>query len=518
MNRLRASLKYPACGLMLATVLVLCAGAWAQEDAPNPEAPPVEEAVDTQQDAPAQPLAVEAVTEPASGEAAAPAPASPTPAQFEYAETAPAPTPHPAPPVKPGYVTNFFYETPLRDVLSEMSLQSGVPILADTSVIGLVTCDLKDLPVRDALKVVLAVGDFTFREMDGFILVGTADVANPTFFKFCDTKVIRLQNINAKEAVAMLPQSLVKMATFNEASNSVIVAAPPEKLGVIEGILKECDQAPGQVVLDVRFVVMETGDLQDVGIQWEWPAAQTGTYSNSELHGSLKPPGNPEWPWGIQLGYTPGKEFTEALAARLNLLVQNEQATIVSNPQVMAQDGKESEVSVTTEEYFEILTQGFYTQSELEKIEVGTKLKITPKLDAGGGITLQMDTEVSDVISRGQGNLPVVTRRKSVNTVRVQDGGTVVVAGLSDNRTRLNEQRVPGIGNAPLVGRAFRNSGGGQTTRQVLIFVTPRLLQEELPVYDAPLMQKIPAAPVDRAAFEAELRESIARSHARGSK
>lgn len=508
-----------ACCLTVVTAIFLCTEAGAQEKAPAREAPSVEEAVDAQQAEPAvpvEPLTVEAVTETVVDDETSPEPESPPTPEFEY----PAPTaqlaPHPVAPAKPGYVTNFFYETPLRDVLSEMSLQSGVPILADTSVIGLVTCDLKDLPVREALKVVLAVGDFTFREMDGFILVGTADVANPTFFKFCDTKVIRLQNITAKEAVAMLPQSLAKMATFNEASNAVIVAAPPEKLEAIDRILKECDQAPRQVVLDVRFVVMETGDLQDVGIQWEWPAGQAGTFSNSELHGSLKPLGNPEWPWGIQLGYTPGKEFTEALGARLNLLVQNEQATIVSNPQVMAQDGKESEVSVTTEEYFEILTQGFYTQSELEKIEVGTKLKITPTLDGSDGITLQMDTEVSDVISRGQGNLPVVTRRKSINTVRVQDGGTVVAAGLSDNRTRLNEQRVPGLGNAPLVGRAFRNSGGGQTSRQVLIFVTPRLLREEMPVYEAPLMQKVPAAPVDRDTFEAELRKSIARSHAKG--
>lgn len=436
-----------------------------------------------------------------------------------FASHAPRPAPGMLEKPDPGHVTMFFYDTPIRDALSEIALQTQTIIIADQSVQGLITCELSNLPLERALVIVLATGGYLFRKMDGFVLVGSGEADSPAFYKFCDTEVFRLRYIGAKDAVGMLPPALAKLATFHEQSNAVVVAAPPEKVALIERILMDCDKPPGQVVLDVRFVVMETGDLQDVGIQWEWPAAQMGTFSDSDLHGRLKPPDSPEWPWGIQLGYTPGKEFTDALIGRLSLLVQNEQATIVANPQVMAQDGKESLVSVTTEEYFEILTRGFYTQSELEKIEVGTKLQITPKIDVDGGITLQMEAEVSDVISRGQGNLPVVTRRQSRNSVRVQDGGTVVVAGLADNRTRLSNQRVPGIGNAPLVGRAFRRDQGGESHRQVLVFVTPRLLREEPPaVADAPVPVRPPAVLTSRAEFEEELRQSLARQRGEGGK
>jgi len=274
--------------------------------------------------------------------------------------------------------------------------------------------------------------------------------------------------------------------------------------------LKHVDVAQRQVMLEARIVVVENVNLLNLGTQWTWPTLTAGAFSNSELHGRQQPAAGPSWPWGIQLGYTPGKEFTEALLLTLNLLSQNNQATVIANPQVMAQSGETAEIGVKTEEYFEILTQGIYTRSELEKIEAGTMLEITPTIAANGEITLVISTEVSDVVARGKNNLPVVTRRTTSGTVRVQDGGTVVVAGLMHNQTRTDHQEVPGIGGVPVLGRLFRNDTRRRLSRQLLVFVTPRLLEDGGNGDTLKMTTSSPIKPVGKE-FQDDLRKALER-------
>ena len=201
-----------------------------------------------------------------------------------------------------------------------------------------------------------------------------------------------------------------------------------------------------------------------------------GAFTNVEYHGNKRPDVESRWQWGIQVGYTPSKEFTEHLLVTLDFLTENSQATVIANPQLMVQDGEEANIKVTTEEYFNIVTEGFYTRNELEKVESGTTLTITPTIREDGTITLDMQIEVSDVIARGADNLPVVTRREASSTVRVEDGGTAVIAGLIKNSSRWTSQGVPGLSKVPLLGYAFGSDRNAQLSRQLYVFVTPRIV------------------------------------------
>ena len=111
----------------------------------------------------------------------------------------------------------------------------------------------------------------------------------------------------------------------------------------------------------------------------------------------------------------------------------------------MAEDGKKAQIKVTTAEYFQLnVPQGTYVQSELQQIETGTILNITPRIGVNGDLTLDMNIEVSDVIARGEQNLPVVSRRTAQSTVRIHDGGTAAIAGLMDTRSQLGRAGIPG--------------------------------------------------------------------------
>jgi len=416
---------------------------------------------------------------------------------------------------KKKFVTNVFYDTSLRQVLADIATQTGVIIVPDISVQGIVTCELHDVPLDEALQIVLSVGNFTFRHMDGYILVGSTEPDSPSFSKLSETRRLRLNYVKAEDAVKMLSEPMRKFASANAATNTVCVTAPPPVLERILGDIRLLDEPPQQILLDALVVCMGSNDLLNLGVEWDWPKVSAGMFSNSDLHGKAAPAGA-SWPWGIGVGYTPGKEFTNSLLLTLNLLAQNDEATIIASPQVMAQDGKEAEIKVTTEEYFEILTQSYYyVRGELEKIEVGTKLKITPRVGNNGDITLEMSTEASDVVARGANNLPVVTRRIANSAVRVENGGTAVVAGLVDDRRRQTNSRVPGIGMIPLLGSLFRNDAASETRRQVAVFVTPRLMPQREAVLSEMPAGRAAIDPVGRE-FKKALAESLSRARKAG--
>ncbi|MCX7013452.1 MAG: hypothetical protein NTW86_13005 [Candidatus Sumerlaeota bacterium] len=413
-----------------------------------------------------------------------------------------------------GLVTNLFYNTPLRDALSDIATQTGVVIIPDSTVEGIVSAELKDVALEEALGMVLSVGNFVWQREEGYIFVGSGDPESPSFPRVCETRTIKLDYVKADVAQQLLSPAFRKYVQAVKDQKLVTATAPPELLDKIEAELRALDKTPRQIMLDARFIVMENQDLQDLGMTWNWPTLSAGTFTTSDYHGggALAAPGA-NWPWAIQVGYTPNKEFSNSLIMHLNLLTENNQATVLASPQVLAVEGVESQISVQNEEYFQILTQGFYQQAQLEKVQSGTLLKITPAIAADGEITMSLAAEVSDVVARGADNLPVVTRRTATSTVRVLDGGTAAVGGLLDNRTRDTRQAVPGLHAIPLLGRFFTNRSDSDLSRQVAVFITPRLIAERTePIsHDQGQGPRAAVAPVDRAEFTKALAGLLAR-------
>lgn len=376
-------------------------------------------------------------------------------------------------------VTNAFYDADLRQALSDIAFQTGETIVVAPEVSGYVSCELNAVPLVKALGILLAGTGYYSSQCEGYWLVASADPKKPSFAASSKTRLVKLNYSSAESVKGLLSSAYSRYVKTDKDSNSLSITAPKPLLETIVAEILNFDQPPRHIILDAMIVIMEKRDLLNLGVQWGLPTVQAGFYGASDARG--KNTGfsmfGGSLPWGIQVGYSPNKAFTNALQMSLNMLSQNDEATIVASPQIMAQDGKEATVKVTTEEYFEILTKGYYRKSELEKIEAGTILKIKPQIGANGDVTLDIHTEVSDVVARSGKNLPVVTRRRAESTVRVKDGGTAVIAGLLESRAFLTQDKVPGFSKLPGVGRMFQNNNTRESTRQVAVFVTARLLQ-----------------------------------------
>ena len=208
----------------------------------------------------------------------------------------------------------------------------------------------------------------------------------------------------------------------------------------------QSDERPRQVLLDARVVAIEGGGLPNVGVEWAYPTTQQGQLDNTA-----------DWFSRIGIGYSPDKVFTDALMARLSQLEASNHAKLISNPQVVAQDGHPARLRSVQEEWFLISDPGTDSPSELQRIESGTALSVTPRIDEKDQITLDIEFELSNTLPRHpDDNLPIVTRRMAKNAVTIKDGGTVAIAGL---------------GKSP-----FGQSS--QPTGEIAIFVTAQLISE----------------------------------------
>ena len=383
-------------------------------------------------------------------------------------------------------ITNTFVDNDLpTEVLQTLASQAGIAIIPDETVVGTVTCDLREVPLETALEIVLAGTPYVVKRTPYYYLVCSAGIEDAMFPVVSETRHIKLNYIAADSAVALLSTAFQQYVQGETNTHTVSITAPPTLMNRIVSDLKQMDLPPRHVLLDARIVIMERGNLLNLGVEWGWPKISAGLFSNN-LHGrgvgTLSDFGG-AWPWGISIGYTPDATFTASLEMTLNLLAENGEATILSKPQVLAQDGKQSTIQVLTEEYYMLTAPdtGYYGygRSELQEITSGTTLTITPRIGDNNDITLEVSVEVSDSIPRGRGSdLPVVTRRTASNVVRIRDGGTVALAGLSENRTILKRKRVPGLSRLPIVGRLFKNSETDESTREIAVFVTAHLVPE----------------------------------------
>ncbi|MFB0553061.1 MAG: hypothetical protein ACETWQ_07070 [Phycisphaerae bacterium] len=422
-------------------------------------------------------------------------------------------------------ISNVFVDADIAMALQDIASTAGVTIIPDETVIGVVTCTLENVPLDRALQIVLAGTPYVVKKTPYYYLVCSGDPTSALFPVVSETRRIKLNYITAGAAVGLLstPFKAYVQAEIGQPGTdtyTVVVTAPPLLMERIVSDLKQIDRHRPQVLLDARVVVLERGDLLNLGVEWGWPTINAGLFTNDLLGkgtaGMLDFGGSIAS--GIQIGYTPDATFTNSLTLALNLLAQNDEVTILAKPQVLAQDGKVAEINVMTEEYYMMtspMTAYYYTRSELEKIDSGTRLSITPHIGDNNDITLELAIEVSDSIPRGRGSdLPVVTRRTSNNTVRIRNGGTVALAGLTENRTRLEKRRTPGLSNIPLLGNLFKSTNDIESSREIAVFVTANIIPESSRPLDFAQPQMPAIQPSIRSVggdFKTSLRESLSR-------
>lgn len=390
-------------------------------------------------------------------------------------------------------VSNVFTETDLRQALSDISAQTGVTIMADATVQGMVSADIKDLPLEKALNMLLMSGGFAFTKLDDYYLVGLPDPTNPNFSLLTKTEYFQLKHTTPAVVVSLLsqqygkyisavgatPQTMARrdQSNTNNRTNQsqssisgtvpgvpelygVVITAPQSMIPRIKADIMSLDKAPAQVMIEAVVIELNQDALKDLGINW------ASHWLSQDLTSG-----------GANLVYS---SIANNEIAKVTALVQNGQGKLRANPRLATEEGNTAELEVGKETYFSILSGSLaYQYATIETIKSGIFLRITPRVNQPEGeVIVRIEPEVRDVTGKGLNGLPEITFRRAETNLRVKNGESIVIGGLMNESSSDAVNKIPVLGDIPVIGGLFRTKSTTRQKSEVIIIVTPHIISE----------------------------------------
>ena len=264
--------------------------------------------------------------------------------------------------------------------------------------------------------------------------------------------------------------------TADEANNALVVMATPQQYSVIENALHQLDTVPLQVMLEAAIAeVTLTNDLK-YGVQYFF---QPNDKHQLVLSNSSTAAITPAYP-GFSYIFTPGNN----IKIILNALSDVTHVEVISSPQVLVLNNQTAtlqvgdQVPVATAQQQSTLVGNATLVNTIEYHDTGVILKVTPRVNQGGNVMMDISQEVSDVASTTSSTLdsPTIQLRKINSTVAVHDGETVALGGLiKDSRTR-DRNGIPILSDIPLLGNLFRTTENDDTRTELMVLITPHVV------------------------------------------
>jgi general secretion pathway protein D len=336
-------------------------------------------------------------------------------------------------------------------------------------------------------------------------------------------QVIYLRNARADELVPILERmaeslsradggKVISISAHGE-TNALVISAPPAVFRQMAAVVRQLDVRRAQVM--VEAVIAEVSDelADELGVQWQATnvdnnpdgSLQSGVIggtnfpgrNNAGIVGAMRNPldGRP----GLSLGYLggtlslPGPNGTTIEILQIGALVQalrgDGRANILSRPSVITLDNQPAVFKVVQEVPF--LT-GAYSNTgtgsnvvnpfqTIERKDVGLILRVTPHVNEGDSVRLEIVQEVSSLApGQGTGAVDLVTNKREIQTtVQVADGAMIVLGGLSSEEVLESVQAVPGISRVPLLGKLFKSRQSSRSKRNLMVFLRPVILPDD---------------------------------------
>lgn len=290
----------------------------------------------------------------------------------------------------------------------------------------------------------------------------------------------------------------------DEVTNTLVIRASSQDYQQIRQVLERLDTRPRQVLVQVMVAEVTLNDTLQYGVEW-WLKSALKTSGKSwpgflGLDGGIKSPVT-----SIASGVTPSVTGTSSglsyavfggagqVIGLLNLLSEDTDVNVLSTPHVLASDGKVAKIEVgnevpvitqTVSTPTSSLTAGgtFSTSNSVQYRPTGILLEVKPSITASGQVTLSISQEVSSIgnsVSAGGSEYPSFQKRKVTTDATVEDGRTIMLAGLIEDRGKGTVNGVPGLKDVPLFGSLFGTTRKTRDKTELLITITPYIVTSQ---------------------------------------
>jgi len=379
----------------------------------------------------------------------------------------------------------------LPRVLSLLAERGGLNLITGPGVTSeRVSVRMRDVPVDQAVNLVVRAAGLAYERIGNSIVVADAKALKEE--TGLSSYVLSLRYADARTMKAALTH-LAPDTQIDQSGNRLIIVTSPRVISEIQKIVDVMDQPARQVQLEARIVEVGTDDLKRLGIDWNLLMRQNMVFIEGRTDSATTYGRIPDLaPW---FENTPGspdlhklRNFSRqamAFNVALDLLIRDGNARVLANPKLTTLNGHEASILIGSRIPYVVTGTAFAgggaaPVQEIQREEVGVKLRITPLINADGYITTEITPEVSSVIGfTGENNdLPIVSTRQATTTVRLKDGNSVVIGGLLSEDKTTNKSKVPILGDIPFLGWFFQHQTITSSKKDLVIEVTPRILND----------------------------------------
>ena len=399
-------------------------------------------------------------------------------------------------------------DVPIDTVIRQLVEQADLNYIKSPNVIGNVTVKFDDVPLEEALRNILAVNDCLYVPTNNVLRIITSaemiEKAEPVL-----TRSLEIVYAEAEKVVEALdkfksPQGSV---SYIKGTSHIIVTDTESKIATISELLEKIDRITPQILVEARIYDITSRDKLDLGVQWSagrrtqyssttsLPLSDDITVSRGGSDTYMKSTTNP-FMTGVFDAATAKTATTSDgfirfgwlnsnidIDAQLSAIEEVTEAKLLANPRILVLDNEEALFDIVTEHPYVERTVSGGTVTETVKFKnVGVNLTVTPHVTRDGMLRLHIQPTFNVFVERvtlSSSDVPVVDTRRVDTIALVRDGQTVVLGGMRKKDVSKEHNKVPLLGDLPLIGGLFRFEGEDTAVTELIVFITPWIVGHE---------------------------------------
>ena len=386
-----------------------------------------------------------------------------------------------------------FQDIEVRSVLQLIADFKDLNLVASDTVGGNVTLRLKNVPWDQALDIVLKSKGLDKRLESNVLTVAPAEELAARERQELESKqqidelaplvsqILQINYASADEVAAVLlggegNRTLSERGSVQvvERTNSLLVQETREKLDAIMDLVEKIDVPVKQVQIEARIVTADTSFEKNIGVKWSGSKGQDGDKNKIDnMFVDLSTAGSSGFTWGFVTDNT-------TLSLELSALEADGGGEVISQPKIVTSDKQKATIKNGTEiPYQEASSSGATSTSFKEAV---LSLEVTPQITPDGRVIMEIKVTNDSVKSTGgsSSSVPSIDKNEVQTKVLVNDGETLVIGGIFNNIQTQGKSKVPLLGDLPGVGTLFSRTTNSNIKKEVLIFITPKIISDTL--------------------------------------
>jgi general secretion pathway protein D len=388
-------------------------------------------------------------------------------------------------------VTVEFREAPTRSVFEALSRQSGINFVFDKDVRpdDKITAFARNTAISDVLDMLLATSHLARKTLNSnTVLIYPNTPAKKKDYEDMVVRAFFLTNLAAKDAMNMVRTLTKNINVYvDEKLNVLYVRDTPEAVKVVKNLLAVADQSEAEVMLDVEVLEISRSRLMDLGVQWPNQLSvitPTQTTNSTVVNGVIETTTTPatnltidtlrHLHWG-DLGVSPNPS--------INIGATDGDVNLLANPRIRVRNREKASIHIGDK--VPVITSNVtstgVTSESVSYLDVGLKLDVEPRVHLDNEVDIKVGLEVSNIaqqIKTSTGTVAYQLGSRSANTLlQLKDGETQVLAGLISDEDRSSMNKVPGLGDIPLLNHLFGTSSTQKSKTEIVLLITPHVLR-----------------------------------------